>query len=535
MIKNRRYHNMKKRNITKFSLIFGITLFLVVLFLLTQMIGKNGFHIDEIYSYGLANSNYHPFPWEFDTWLSGDYYQNYLTVAENEAFNYGSVYYNQTQDVHPPLYYFILHTISSLFPGMFSKWIGLSINLVIHISVFYVLYKLLDNIIENKWISLFGSVFWILSKGAIDSLLFIRMYPLLTLIQVFLIYISLRFYKKKNKRDLFYLFFIIILGALTHYYFYIYAFLLTLIVCIILLFERNMKQMFMFGSTALAGVVSAIIIFPSVITHVLESNRGQEVLDGFENNITAGENTFFEFVRVDVLRDIPSYMVIILGVVLFATVLYKLMRNKSSFKHNKILLNKNIKKIIIIILPVLLYIFTVQQVSYYKTSRYIFSIYPIIVLGLFITLYFLLRLLVNKKEYVNIIIGLFTLIFVFIGIKNQNSDYKFNYIEYMNEYIEDIEEQEILVLMDEYWKVSNYVIDLSYFKQIYPVEIGNNPVENLPTDNSFNNLEDLYVLYSKNDNIDTTKEIGSLLLSEYNFETIDKISENSSMILYELK
>jgi hypothetical protein len=335
--------------------------------------------------------------------------------------------------------------------------------------------------------------------------------------------------------DLFYLFFIIILGALTHYYFYIYAFLLTLIVCIILLFERNMKQMFMFGSTALAGVVSAIIIFPSVITHVLESNRGQEVLDGFENNITAGENTFFEFVRVDVLRDIPSYMVIILGVVLFATVLYKLMRNKSSFKHNKILLNKNVKKIIIIILPVLLYIFTVQQVSYYKTSRYIFSIYPIIVLGLFITLYFLLRLLVNKKEYVNIIIGLFTLIFVFIGIKNQNSDYKFNYIEYMNEYIEDIEEQEILVLMDEYWKVSNYVIDLSYFKQIYPVEIGNNPVENLPTDNSFNNLEDLYVLYSKNDNIDTTKEIGSLLLSEYNFETIDKISENSSMILYELK
>jgi hypothetical protein len=202
MIKNRRYHNMKKRNITKFSLVFGITLFLVVLFLLTQMIDKNGFHIDEIYSYGLANSNYHPFPWEFDTWLSGDYYQNYLTVAENEAFNYGSVYYNQTQDVHPPLYYFILHTISSLFPGMFSKWIGLSINLVIHISVFYVLYKLLDNIIENKWISLFGSVFWILSKGAIDSLLFIRMYPLLTLIQVFLIYISLRFYKKKSKRDL---------------------------------------------------------------------------------------------------------------------------------------------------------------------------------------------------------------------------------------------------------------------------------------------------------------------------------------------
>jgi len=525
---------MKKRNDTKFLFVFGSALFLIVLFLITQMMDKSGFHIDEIYSYGLSNSNYHPFPWEFDTLLDGEYYQNYLTVTENEMFNYGSVYYNQTQDVHPPLYYFILHTISSFFSGTFSKWIGLSLNLSIHILVFYIMYKLLNEIIENKWVSLFGSIFWILSKGAIDSLLFIRMYPLLTLIQILLLYVSLRFYNEKTKVNLFYLFITIALGALTHYYFYIYAFLLTLVVCATLLFEKNIKQMFSFGITALAGIISAVIIYPSVFTHVLESNRGQEVLGGFENNLAAGGNRFFEFIQIDIFRGIPSSILIVIGLFLLIIALYKVMENKSILKQNKISINKSIKKLVFIILPVLIYIFIVQQVSHYKTPRYIFAIYPMIVIAFIMTVYYLLKLILNKKIYTNIFIGLLTLLLTVFGITTQESDYKFEHIQYMDEYVEDIEDENILVLMDEYWKISNYVIDLRHFNQIYPVEIGDNPMENLPNVSFLEDTDDLFVLYSKNDNL-ISEEVENLFLSEYNFEDIEIISEDYSMILYELQ
>lgn len=45
----------------------------------------------------------------------------YVMVAENERFDYATVYYNQTQDVHPPLYYFFLHTVCSAVPRKLYK------------------------------------------------------------------------------------------------------------------------------------------------------------------------------------------------------------------------------------------------------------------------------------------------------------------------------------------------------------------------------------------------------------------------------
>lgn len=64
-------------------------------------------------------------------WELSEVYKDYITVGADERFDYASVYYNQTMDVHPPLYYFILNTVSSFFAGSFSKWYGIGINLAI--------------------------------------------------------------------------------------------------------------------------------------------------------------------------------------------------------------------------------------------------------------------------------------------------------------------------------------------------------------------------------------------------------------------
>lgn len=95
---------------------------------------KEGYYIDELWSYGLANSCYAPFLQDqddyMDHWHGSGFYMNYLTVDSGDAFSYVSVYDNQVHDVHPPLYYMLLHTVCSLFKGNFSKWFGLSINLL---------------------------------------------------------------------------------------------------------------------------------------------------------------------------------------------------------------------------------------------------------------------------------------------------------------------------------------------------------------------------------------------------------------------
>lgn len=68
---------------------------------------KKGYFIDEIYSWGLANSYYKPFVASydvFDRWVTEDVAADYMTVQKGERFAYQSVYYNQAQDVHPPFF-----------------------------------------------------------------------------------------------------------------------------------------------------------------------------------------------------------------------------------------------------------------------------------------------------------------------------------------------------------------------------------------------------------------------------------------------
>ena len=72
---------------------------------------KEGMFIDEIYSYGLANSYYAPFVTDLkdgdmlDKVMTRQELVDYLSVGEGDGFAFGSVYYNQIRDVHPPLYY----------------------------------------------------------------------------------------------------------------------------------------------------------------------------------------------------------------------------------------------------------------------------------------------------------------------------------------------------------------------------------------------------------------------------------------------
>ncbi len=88
---------------------------------------KTGFHEDEYYSYYSTNRTaglYEP----DREWVDRDSFRNEFVVLPGEGFRYGLVATVQSWDVHPPFFYFILHTACSLFPGVFSKWLGIGVN-----------------------------------------------------------------------------------------------------------------------------------------------------------------------------------------------------------------------------------------------------------------------------------------------------------------------------------------------------------------------------------------------------------------------
>ena len=108
---------------------------------------KSGMFIDEIYAYGLSNSHYAPFLTDIkDGEMVGKTFTrqelfDYVAVTDGERFDAGSVYYNQVHDVHPPLHYWLLNAVCSLFPDTFTKWTGLALNYVLYMLTMFALYK----------------------------------------------------------------------------------------------------------------------------------------------------------------------------------------------------------------------------------------------------------------------------------------------------------------------------------------------------------------------------------------------------------
>ena len=114
---------------TNIYIIFVVILCIQVLFMLYYCNMKKGYFVDEIWSYGLSNSYYHAQLEDNNSLenvkISSELFKKYLTVDEGKNFKFGSVVNNQMHDAHPPLFYMVLHSVSSLFTGTFSKvWLN---------------------------------------------------------------------------------------------------------------------------------------------------------------------------------------------------------------------------------------------------------------------------------------------------------------------------------------------------------------------------------------------------------------------------
>lgn len=187
---------MKESKKDKIKLAIAIiAMCFVMLFFVNQ---KQGFHCDEIFSYGSSNSAYENVFWSYRDktpmhkfleakifqdgnvvdwikrvkyyfvdhvdekdefisekiaeekmiWRTREEAIDYLEAKDNR-FNYASVYYNQIQDVHPPLFYMIVHTVSSIFNNTFSKYMIFFINLPFFIGTCILIWKIL-NLIRKK-------------------------------------------------------------------------------------------------------------------------------------------------------------------------------------------------------------------------------------------------------------------------------------------------------------------------------------------------------------------------------------------------
>lgn len=141
---------------------------------------KQGFHEDELYTY-YSTARTNGFYVEDGKWMERDAYRSEFVVLPDERFQYGLVKQVQSWDVHPPMYYWVFHTVASLVPGVFSKWIGLSINLFFHgINLLLLAYLTYLAAERDFGMAYLVTLVFGFSPASMSGVVFIRMYEMLT-------------------------------------------------------------------------------------------------------------------------------------------------------------------------------------------------------------------------------------------------------------------------------------------------------------------------------------------------------------------
>ncbi len=248
-------------------------------------IQKQGFHYDEYYSYYSSNVTYGLAVGDRQ-WKDVAEIRSEFQVQNKEQFRYGMVKTMQSFDVHPPLYYMILHTICSFFPGIFSKWSGLGLNLFLFALCYGVLGYIAYHVFhKNKMLTAVTCLLFGFQSGVLSGITFIRMYMLLTFWCLMLIAWHIPVWEKGIRLTLknsCVLFLLVILGFLTHYYFAVFLFFLAAYNCLYHWWVRkDLKSSICYGCVIVSGMLAAIIYYPACLSHIFRGYRGTEATSAF--------------------------------------------------------------------------------------------------------------------------------------------------------------------------------------------------------------------------------------------------------------
>ncbi len=471
---------MKKvnKNIILFASVILIIVF-VMFYFITQ---KKGFHEDEIFSYGSSNysldnvyqrygkkdevntiifdevlkgsfsdkinniKHYLKNPKEFmqkynylmaiekPVWKTNEDAKEYLTIQKNDILNFSAVYYNQLRDVHPPLFYFLVHIVSIAFFGSFSKYIIFLINIVFLILSFIVIRKILL-LLDREHLVLPITILYGLSIGAISIVLFQRMYQMLIFFVLALSYINLKIIKQdfnidKNTRNN--LMLTVVLGFLTQYYFCIYAAIEFLILMIFGFKSKNIEFIKKYLKYHIICALLGILIFPASIYHIFFSYRGM----GGKIDSNFIDRIILYFKEIGFAFSVPAMFLVLALVFCIMFFIFKKVKDikeekvDEKIKENK----KNLKykrQIIFLVIPSILYFFIIAKIapnmSESSIIRYIAMLLPIYSILFVIFLDYIFNKVLDKKKVIVALLIITSAISIYgIALKSP----RFLYTEY---------------------------------------------------------------------------------------------------------
>lgn len=525
--------NKKKEKIIV-TILFILIVFVQILAITYATSKREYYHIDEYYSHGLMQYK-RAFIYEnedfIDNWHNKEYYKDYLTIDENEKFDFSKVYENQVEDVHPPIYYFLLRIACTFNIDEFSIWPGTILNIIIFIISSIFLFLIAKEIFKNSYYGLLVCFVTGFSLAVIETVMYVRMYELLVLNILMLIYwhIKKAYKEELTFKDLIPLYLMIVFGFLTHYYYCIILVALCIIYTIKYVKKKEYKSLLSYVITLIASALTGILIFPQSIRHIFFSYRGQEVTHNLFDFSTILEKIKANIILINnELFHNYLYVIEILAIILCIVWMF------SKKKKEKAKSNGLIKYVVI---PLFVYLVVAIIGSPYIDLRYIMPIIPLVFFTLIYIAWDMLCDIIDKKKSFCIILILCICFSISVIPKLSNNSYTYKGHKEVLDYMEnEIMHKPMIYLYEDFSAQYNKIMEcyeaLTKIENTYIMSVDKFSIDNIKSVLKSTEVTDGITLILHNPYIeDAVKQI----MSSGIFESIKFVGKLGRYYIYEFK
>ena len=501
---------------------------------------KTGYHYDEKYSYYSSNVTYGLVPSD-NEWLDTQAIRDEFMVTEGKAFQYGMVKLMQTYDVHPPMYYWVLHTVCSLTSNNFSKWQGLSVNIIFFVASIIMLIAICNQLSDNPLITIFTVALYGFSPAIYSGVTFIRMYVMLTFLCFLSMWIHLRGLTFEKRTALcFYIpvFITTYIGFMTHYYFVVFLFFIAAYMSLYLFLNKDTrKQSFIYAASVIAGMILEVITYPSCLRHIFRGYRGTEAIGSFFDlgNLSDRAGLFVGLLQEYLLCN-TFYVLLLIILVMYVTKRFLETNSKRLQKTDseevssakKLSFNHNLGLTITVTLGYFLVVLKTALQNAEEAVRYEMPVYGLIILLIVLALFNLC----GKRQIIAVVILFATLGCQFMGLANNKV--RFLYPEEAEEraFAIDHREDDIIYIYNyvNQWMIWDNAMELGDYKDIFFIEMNN---DQEITDSRVCTSDDIYAYVMRYD--EANNKLQQIIDINPNVSTAELVEERDYVDIYRLR
>ena len=393
---------------------------------------KEAFFLDEYSSYGCANGTNGKImdyqvgvaytPEEIHQMEAATY-----IVPQDNRFRFDNVWKNLSNNVHPPVFYALLHLVCSLTPGMYNIWQAAAVNLLFGLISLIFFQKLARALFRKEWLGALLCLGWVCTMGLYGNIAFLRDYAAAMCACLIAGWEVFRYLNGHRKlKDLAKIALASAFCALSHYYCLIYLFFLCAVLCVTLMIRKEWKAVGLIVAAEAAAAGISLAVFPSMIERVLGSRRGVEAtanLVKFDLALLKKRLTgFFETLSTNFFGGFLLYALILLAVLI---ILSLVLRGKiKAVDENASDVAVKLADVLLLLLPAAFFAAIIVKIAPNDAIRYLYPVVAFLYLGGFAAVAYFGKSLVSKKV---LAIGLALMVVLMSGFSWKNGKIRYLY------------------------------------------------------------------------------------------------------------